>query len=67
MKGKLKIFNCDKDFSIGLDVDQANKSCFESIEETMKKEACLKERVNLIKGKKIEKFIQNSTQMTKEK
>ena len=31
VKGRLSIFKHDKDYSISLDVDEANKSCFKSI------------------------------------
>ena len=32
VKGRLKIFKHDKDYSIGLDVDETNETCFKSIE-----------------------------------
>ena len=55
MKTRLKLFKHDKDYSIGLDVDETNESCFESIAKKINKEAGLKESVNLIKGEKYRK------------
>ena len=54
-KGRLRIFKHDKDYSIGLDVDEANKSCFESIEARLNKEADFKERLDLIKGERFQR------------
>ena len=53
VKGRLRIFKHDKDYSIGLDVD--NKSCFESIEAKLNKEADFKERLDLIKGERFQR------------
>ena len=55
VKGRLRIFKHDKDYSIGLDVDETNKSCFESIEAKINKEADLKERLDLIKGERFQR------------
>ena len=55
VKGSLRIFKHDKDYSIGLDVDEANKSCFESIEAKLNKEADFKERLDLIKGERFQR------------
>ena len=55
VKDRLRIFRHDKDYSIGLDVDETNKSCFETIERKINKEACLKERVDLIKGERFQR------------
>ena len=48
VKGRLKIYKHDKDYSIGLEIDDNNESCFKSIENKVSKE--LKEKVYLIKG-----------------
>ena len=55
VKGRLKIFKHDKDYNIGLDVDETNKSCFESIEAKLKREADFKERLDLIKGERFQR------------
>ena len=55
VKGRLRIFKHDKDYSISLDVDEANKSCFESIEAKINKEADFKERLDLIKGERFQR------------
>ena len=55
VKGRLRIFKHDKDYSIGLDVDESNKSCFESIEAKLNKEADFKERLGLIKGERFQR------------
>ena len=47
-KGRLKIYKHDKDYSIGLEIDDNTASCFKSIEKKVSKE--LKEKVSLIKG-----------------
>ena len=48
VKGRLKIYKHDKDYSFGLEIDDNNESCFKSIENKVSKE--LKEKVSLIKG-----------------
>ena len=48
VKGRLKIYKHDKDYSIGLEIDDNTASCFKSIEKKVSKE--LKEKVSLIKG-----------------
>ena len=55
VKGRLKIFKHDKDYSIGLDVDETNETCFKSIEKKINKEAGLKEKVDLIKEEKFQR------------
>ena len=55
VKGRLRIFKHDKDYSISLDVDEANKSCFKSIEAKINKEADFKERLYLIKGERFQR------------
>ena len=55
VKGRLRIFRHDKDYSIGLDVDETKKSCFESIEGKINKEADFKERLDLIKGERFQR------------
>ena len=57
VKGRLRIFKHDKDYSISLDVDEANKSCFKSIEAKINKEADFKERLDLIKGERFQKSL----------
>ena len=54
VKGRLGIFKHDKDYSISLDVDEDNKSCFKSIEAKINKEADFKERLDLIKGERFQ-------------
>ena len=48
VKGRLKIYKHEKDYSIGLEIVDNNESCFKSIEKEVSKE--LKEKVSLIKG-----------------
>ena len=55
VKGRLRIFKHDKDYSISLDVDEANKSCFKSIEAKINKKADFKERLDLIKGERFQR------------
>ena len=55
LKGRLRIFKHDKDYTISLDVDEANKSFFESIEEKKNKEVDFKERLDLIKGERFQR------------
>ena len=55
LKGRIRIFKHDKDYSISLDVDEANNSFFESIEEKINKEADFKERLDLIKGERFQR------------
>ena len=55
LKGRLRIFKHDKDYSIGIDVDETNKSCFESIEAKLNKEADFKEKLDLIKGERFQR------------
>ena len=55
VKGRLRIFKHDKDYSISLDVDEANKSCFKSNEAKINKEADFKERLDLIKGERFQR------------
>ena len=53
VKGRLKIYKHDKDYSIGLEIDDNTASCFKSIEKKVSKE--LKEKVSLIKGESYKK------------
>ena len=58
LKGRLRIFKHDKDYTISLDVDEANKSFFESVEEKIKQRGrFLRTRLDLIKGGKIPKSL----------
>ena len=47
VKGRLKIYKHDKDYSIGLEINDNNESRFKSIEKKVSKE--LKEKVSVIK------------------
>ena len=67
VKGRLRIFKHDKDYSISLDVDEANKSCFESIEAKVNKEADFKERLDLIKGERFQRVYSKLYKNTKGK
>ena len=55
VKGRLRIFKHQKGYSISLDVDEANKTCFKSIEAKINKEADFMERLDLIKGERFQR------------
>ena len=66
VKGRLRIFRHDKDYSIGLDVDETKKSCFESIEGKINKEQILRRDLIWSKVKDSKEFILSYTQTAKE-
>ena len=53
VKGRLEIYKRDKDYSIGLEINENNESCFKSMAKKVNKE--FKEKVPLIQGDSYER------------